>query len=305
MREPVIAPNLDTRFGYQPNFLALAGGEEVPLPTLTAQGRKVAAVAEDSTELKYHRFSVVMHKKRRLALFCAANVDWRQSGRLINGKKPTRKDLTGLGEGDIEKWRSDPRIPLTQQLPDVFFTKDGGAFDKGHLIRREDVAYGTSFADMQMGNGDTYHVTNCSPQTGKFNQSARGEDNWGDLENMIQKETKAEKVCLFVGPVLSAGDPVFVGRDHLGEVRVQVPRKFWKVIVANGPDGPAAYGFMLEQDLTDVPTEFAVPDAWRLYLKPISEIEGMLGGLVKLTWLREHDAADTPAGERLAAAARR
>ena len=36
-----------------------------------------------------------------------------------------------------------------------------------------------------MGNGDTYHTTNCSPQVAGFNRAANGEDNWGDLENLV------------------------------------------------------------------------------------------------------------------------
>ncbi len=226
MKVPVIAPGLDTRDGYQADFLGLADGDPVPLPELTAAGKRVAAKLDDGgVELKYHHFSVLMHKKRRLALYCAANVDWRPASRTVNGRRFTRQELSELGANDIEKWVPDPRLAGDFQLPDVFFTKDGGAFDKGHLIRRDDVAYGTSFADIQMANGDTYHTTNCSPQVSGFNQSARGVDNWGDLENMVQKETRAEKVCVFAGPVFAADDPVFVGRGDHGEVRLTVPRK--------------------------------------------------------------------------------
>jgi endonuclease G len=180
-------------------------------------------------------------------------------------------------------------------LPDKFFTNDGKAFDKGHVVRRDDVAWSTlsgsakRFADMQKGNGDTYHVTNCSPQVKEFNQSSKGEDNWGDLENMIQKQTKAEKVCVFGGPVLAADDPLFRGRDLDGEVLVQIPREFWKVVVCKGDDSPEAYGFVLEQDLSGVALEFAVPDAWKQFMRSIEDIEGMLGGLVDLTWLKDHD----------------
>src|SRR5262249_52405439 len=133
-------------------------------------------------ELKYHRFSVVMHRGRRLALFTASNLDWRASQRTINGKKPTRSQLSGLADGQIEQWVTDWRIPKEHQLPDLFFTRDNGAFDKGHIVRRDDVAWGKTFEEIQKGNGDTYHTTNCSPQVAGFNQSARGEDNWGDLE---------------------------------------------------------------------------------------------------------------------------
>ncbi len=64
---PVIHPNLDQRTGYDPNFLELDGGEQVPMPELTDAGmEEVARLADHSCELKYHRFSVVMNKQRRL-----------------------------------------------------------------------------------------------------------------------------------------------------------------------------------------------------------------------------------------------
>jgi endonuclease G len=312
MQPPVIYPRLGTRKGYRPDFLDLPGGEEVPLPTLTAAGKRAAAELDDGVyELKYHKFSVVMHKKRRLALFTAANVDWRPESREVDGEVPTRKMLTEIPEGTIEEWVTDRRISLEHQLPDVFFTKDRTAFDKGHLVRRDDVCWGArglsgdeKFRDIQKGNGDTYHTTNCSPQVKGFNQAV-GEDNWGDLEKMIQRETGAETVILFAGPVLAEDDREFQGRDLNGEVWVPIPSRYWKVVVAAGDDGPKAYGFVLEQDLSDVRfEEFAVPPEWRGSMRTIEEIEGMLFGLAMLPWLKRHDGFDTEEGRRMATQAR-
>jgi endonuclease G len=304
MQVPIIAPDVESREGYQPEFLDLPGGEKVPLPELTASGKRVVAKLDDGTwELRYHHFSVVMHKQRRLALFTASNVDWRRDSRTVDGRKPTRRQLTGLAENAREEWVTDPRISDGQQLPDLFFTKDGGAFDKGHIVRRDDVAWGADLEDMQKGNGDTYHTTNCSPQVAGFNRSARGEDNWGDLENLIQKETGSETVCIFAGPVLADDDRHFKGKDKRGPVTVQIPQAFWKIVVARGDDGPQTFGFVLEQDLSDVPLEvpleFAVPQPWKRYMKSIAEIEGMLNGWVKLRWLKEHDALGTEEGRRI------
>jgi endonuclease G len=303
LQPPVIFDGLEHREGYQTDFLDLDGGKTVPLPELTSVGKSVAAKLEDgSTELKYHKFSLVIHKGRRLALFTAANVDWREAARQVDGKKPTRQQLTGLSEGNIEQWVTDWRIPAEHQLPDLFFTKDDGAFDKGHLVRRDDVAWGTSFEDMQMSNGDTYHTTNCSPQTSAFNQSARGTDNWGDLENLVQKETNAETAIIFSGPVLALDDPLFNGRDKTGRVLVRIPRRFWKIILVKGEAGPQAFGFVLEQDLSKVPLreEFAVPAAWKRYMRSIAEIEHLLNGLAKLTFLKKYDQLDTQEGRRVA-----
>ncbi|NWP89682.1 DNA/RNA non-specific endonuclease, partial [Escherichia coli] len=77
--------------------------------------------------------------------------------------------------------------------------KDRGAFDKGHIVRRDDISYGRSYAELRRANGDTYHITNCSPQIAQFNQSQRGKDNWGDLENLVLGEAASERYCLFAG----------------------------------------------------------------------------------------------------------
>lgn len=300
---PVIFGNLENRKGYQSNFLALGGGEVVPMPALTGDGKSIVAKLEDgSHELKYHKFSVVIHKGRRMALFTASNVDWRDKSHQVNGKKPSRGQLTGIPEGTLEQWVTDPRIALQHQLPDVFYTKDGGAFDKGHLVRRDDVCWGASFKDIQKANGDTYHTTNCSPQVAKFNQAAKGIDNWGDLEDLVQKQTKAEKACVFAGPVLAEDDPLFEGKDDTGKILIRIPRSFWKVVVVKASSGPQAYGFVLEQDLSAVPTveEFVVPDKWRVHMRSILDIEEMLQGLADLGWFKEFDQFETNEGAQIA-----
>jgi len=286
---PVIYPKLGMRSGYREGFLSF----EVPMPTLTSLGKSAAAKLENGTRLlKYHRFSLVMHSQRRLAIFTAANVDWRRERREIDGDKPTRKKLNGFTGNEKEDWITDSRISLDHQLPDYFYVNDNQAFDRGHLVRRDDVAWGKTFEEMQKGNGDTFHMTNCSPQVAEYNQSKYGDFNWGQLENMVERETKTEKVSVFAGPMLDSEDRFFHGKLKSGSpISIQIPRRFWKVIVADIDGEPAVFGFILDQDLAnvDLHTELAVPDAWKDYLRPISEIEEGLFGLAKLTWFKEWD----------------
>jgi endonuclease G len=300
LRIPVIYDELDARGGYDPGFLELDDDVDVPLPALSAAGRAAAARLDNgSTELKYHKFSIVMHKGRRLALLTAANVDWREDKRRVDGRKPSRRELTGIPDGFGEQWVTDPRIPDAHQLPDIFFTKDRGAFDKGHLVRRDDVCWGDSFEDIQMANGDTFHTTNCSPQVAGFNQATRGEFNWGDLENLVQQETNAEKAVVLAGPVFAEEDPEFRGRDHHGTVRIRIPQKYWKIIVVRGEEGPAAYGFVLAQDLGGVAWELAVPAEWEPHTLGLAEIEALLSGLVTFGPLRDYDQTQSAVGRRL------
>ena len=290
---PLIYPNMSARAGYQIDFLQLAGGLTVPLPQLTRAGEAVASRLDDGTPvLNYHHYSLVLHKQRRLALFTAANVDWRPEMRKLKGRKPTRKQLNGFENNEREDWITDPRVPLDHQLPDYFYTKDDGAFDKGHLVRRDDVAWGTTFNDMQKGNGDTYHTTNCSPQTAQFNRAKPRDFNWGALENLIQMETKTEKVCVFSGPVLDQTDRYFHGLlKGRTPVSIQIPARFWKIIVASADGQPQAFGFLLDQDLSAVElhTELAVPQAWRKLMCPLTQIQLLLHGLATLEPLLDWD----------------
>ncbi len=142
-----------------------------------------------------------------------------------------------------------------------------------------------------MANGDTYFVTNCSPQVKGFNQAPHGEFNWGDLENMVQQQTRAEKAIVFAGPALSKQDRIFVGEGENGLIKVQIPRRFWKIIIAETPHGVKAFGFMPEQDLSNVfwDEEFAVPADWRKHQVSIEKIEDQLSGLLSLSWCKKHD----------------
>ena len=265
---------MQSRKGYDKDFL----GVEIPMPTPADPG--VLAKTHDGKDcLHYQNFSIAMHAARRLAIITASNVT--ADPRL---KKPdptrkyTRRALSGLGPNDQERWFIDPRLDERFQLPDVFFTRDRGAFDKGHIVRRDDVAWGTTYEELRRGNGDSYHVTNCSPQTADYNRSALGEKNWGDLENHVLSSAVSESLAQFAGPVLDPADEVFLGAGGgRNRIRAKIPSRFWKVIVTKTMDGIAAFGFVLEQDLDAVEFEFVVPASFVPHMYPITDIEAMTG----------------------------
>lgn len=299
-REPLHDNDYSTREGYDPEFL----GVTVSLPT-PREPDELVRVEGGGHLLHYHHFSLAMHRVRRLALFTAAIVDASNDVK-TPGNRPredyTRKGLAGFGPNDREKWFSDPRILATEQLPDKFFTKDRGFFDKGHIVRRDDVAWGHTYEEMRNANGDTFHVTNCSPQVADFNRSALGEDNWGDLENLILSQADTEKLVVFGGPVLDPADPIFSGVDLDGAVAVRIPQRYWKVIVAEKDGVLESFGFVLEQDLSGVDFEFAVPNKWKRFMAPVAGIED-LAGIDFDEAIRAADQHDTTEGIALAAAA--
>lgn len=298
--EGLVAPWVDqdyaNRRGYDTGFL----GTPIPMPE-AADAAVVAPTLAGGAVLPYENFSIVMHARRRLALVTASNVS--ADPRLKRpdpGKAYSRRALSGLGEHDRERWLPDRRMDARFQLPDAFFTRDRGAFDKGHIVRRDDVAWGESYEQLRRANGDTYHVTNCSPQTAAFNRSTLGVENWGDLENHVLASAAQERLALFAGPVLAEDDPVFPGVGDGGvTLRARIPRRFWKVVVATTTDGPAAFGFVLEQDLADVDTEFAVGEEFVPHMRPLREIEAMTG-LVFPGAVRDADQHDTVRGAEVA-----
>ncbi len=282
-KEPIIAPNLETRKGFDAKFLGVA----TPLPEVTKK-TMIAPLKVGGTELKYEHFSVVTHKVRRMAIFTASNVDGRPASKKPEaGRDYTRKGLTGLADGDTEKWVIDPRLADAYQLPDKFYTNDNGAFDKGHIVRREDVCWGKNYDEVQRANGDTFHVANCSPQRGNFNQSGK-HGIWGNLENFIGSQADKEIYCLFAGPVLADGDGVFSGADLSGPVKVKIPKRFWKVVCAVKDGKLQIFPFVLEQTLSGLPLEFQVNAEWKHSLVSLAKLEQTIK-LVKFQKLY-HDA---------------
>lgn len=269
-KAPVVDPNFSNREGYDEDFL----GINLPPPSVTDESL-LAALENGDTLIPYEHFSVAMHKERRLAAFIAGNIDQSHEAKEPEpGKDYTRNGLNGFTSDSSETWLIDPRIPAMHQLPDKFFTKDNKAFDKGHLFRREAAAWGDTYAQVQRANGDTFHVTNCSPQVLGFNRSNR-RGIWGKLENEIGR-AEDDKLVVFAGPVLSRCDQVFTGVDDEGAVKVRIPSRYWKIVVARKNDELQSFAFILEQDLSDVPLEFQVDEFWKERMISIPDLEEAL-----------------------------
>jgi endonuclease G len=303
--EPFHDDDFSDRHGYDPKFL----GVEVPLPKVVDES-VVSRLADGSFLLQYDHFSIVMNKDRRLAMFTASNVDASPAHKKPEpGRDYTRRGLTGLGKNDQEKWFVDPRIPASAQLPDRFYTKDRKAFDKGHIVRREDVAWGTTYDELRRANGDTFHVTNCSPQVAAYNRSNQS-GLWGLLENLVLTQAAAERYCLFAGPVFTPNDTPFNGLDDAGSVSVPIPKQFWKIVVARKDDKLQTFAFLLDQDLSHVDfealggseaLEFMVNEEWRHRMVSIPHLQQLVGAATFPKKLHDSDQIDAPAGQAIRA----
>lgn len=262
------------RKGYRKNFL----GIEVKLPEINVLDDVSKLNGSDEHWIPYEHFSIVNFIPRKLALVTASNVNFnRDDQRPEPGEDYRRKALTGVSGS--EGWFKDPRIPLDEQLPDMFYNEDRRAFQKGHIVRRNDVTFGESYEQVRRANGDTYHLTNCSPQVPSFNQHGI----WAKLENSIGRQGKNEKYCVFSGPVFARQDRLFHGTGDDGPITVKIPRRYWKVVVAREGNELESFAFVLKQSLRGVRfREFDVRDQeLKDEMISISDLESLLQNSIK------------------------
>lgn len=228
-------PAYSNRTGYASDFL---DGFDVQPPIAPAQ--EVLKQGSAQMLLRYHHYSLVIHKTRRLCMWAASNVNYDGSTRWRS-----REDF------GTDTWKLDPRITGEQQLDDAELYAPAKKFDRGHIVRRDDVAWGQTEEEEEFSNSDSFHFTNCTPQHEQFNR-AKFEFHglWGELENYIATQAGfvRNKLCVFAGPVLDKDDP----RHDFGlGATFQVPIRHWKVIVAveTTAVGPQlrAYGLLLSQ----------------------------------------------------------
>lgn len=234
------------REGYDPAFLAR------PLPLPLPSPELAAAV---SAELRYHHFSVVMHRPRKLALFTACNIDGGSARRPRRGR---------------DRWSFDPRLPAAEQTGEEVYADPD--LDRGHLVRRLDPAWGSE-AQAEAACADTFHYTNASPQHHDFNA---GETLWLGLEDYVlgNADNRDLTVSVFTGPVLAPDDEV-----HRG---IGLPRQFWKIVAMTRESGDLSVtGYLLSQAalIAGLPgeEEFSY-GAYRTYQVPVRSI-GTLTGL--------------------------
>lgn len=253
------------RKGYDPSFLRPgASVGRVFLPTLSAKLAKQAVpLLADARQhvLRYHHYSVVMHRTRRFAIYSAANVDYR-------GRTPMRRP------SDV--WLADPRIAESAQVTGAFY--EHNQFDRGHLTRREDLEFGSTPASALASAADTCHWTNCTPQHARFNESAQL---WQGLEkHILEKAVVASgfRAQVITGPVFDAHDPVLQPYAD-----TPYPLRYWKVVAAIDAAGRLfATAYVLDQ--RDVIAKYGtrgVPEVpftgYKTYQTTIAEVQRLTG----------------------------
>lgn len=249
------------RTGYDSGFLGDTDELKVLLPKLSVEMEAKAAAIDgamgsEKYVLKYTNFSVVMNRERRLAFFTATNID---------GSKIQRIKRKG------DNWYYDPRIPRESQVGGELYR--GSDFDRGHLTRRLDPAWGEKH---KQAEEDTFFFTNCTPQHHNFNTKT-----WLALEDYLLEsaETQDFRATVFTGPVFNAEDYLFEFRlrdDSLD--RLRIPLQYWKVVVMINAETEklSATAYMISQKDLISKLEF-VFGQFKTYQLPIQTIEGITG----------------------------
>jgi endonuclease G, mitochondrial len=274
-------PNYKTREGYQPDFLG-GGAKRVGFPqpsaSLAAEIAPLIPPTKDNV-LHYHNYSVLMHKKRRIAIYSAANVSF--GNRFEMGRPP-------------DVWRRDPRLLAEHQLESFYYAHN--QFDRGHLTRREDLEFGKTPNAALESAADTCHWTNCTPQHSQFNQN---KEIWQGIERYVLETSIRQgdfDAQIITGPIIDEGDPEYR--------KIQYPLRFWKVVAAiNSKKQLFATAYMASQE--DVIKQFGIEvtevpfGAYKTYQTKISEIERLTGlifvcGAGDKDALRNHDPLEQP-----------
>lgn len=247
---PSVEPPKD-RLGFDPMFLPV----RLSLPTL-----------EDGTGtlLHYRHFSVALNPERRMPYYTAVNIDAERYNRLKD-QIPTREEM------GRDNWVLDKRVAREQQLPESFYNDND--FDLGHMVRREDVLWGDNLEQVLAANDDTFYLTNATPQHKDFNRSAQ---RWKGLEDYALKNARKNnlRVSVFSGCVFNEADRQLNG--------VQIPGKFWKILVMVRADGAlSATGYLIQQDdLIESITEREIGfryEQFKTYQVSIAQIEAATG----------------------------
>lgn len=220
--------DFDNRTGYDKNFL----GIEVPLPQITDKitdlvGTNPNPSANGANYLDYTHFSILFNKSKKLPFATAVNIQGLTNE--LGIVHETRDDDT---------WYQDNRI-FENIITNQFNNNDyrGSGFQKGHMVRYYDPAWGENMEIKKKAIGDTFHFTNCCPQLRALNVG-----DWLNLENytMARALFQDEKVTVFSGPIF---------KNALHIEKLLVPVNFWKIVVYKKENTLEAIGFLLSQQL--------------------------------------------------------
>lgn len=139
----------------------------------------------------------------------------------------TCQETTG-NEERKRKFLPDPDLP-EPRVEHSDYTHSG--YDRGHMAPAADMKW--SEKAMQ----ESFYMSNICPQNQKLNR-----DDWGDLENECRTWAKKYRnVYIVCGPIYDSSNP-----KRIGQHKVAVPDRFFKVVLIYNRKNPVAMGFLFK-----------------------------------------------------------
>lgn len=163
--------------------------------------------------IQYEGFTVTFDSARHQPAFVAWEIDAEKA----DADAADRKDAS---------FQPDRRIEGCASLAD--YRRSG--YDRGHMAPAADMKWSTRAMD------DCHYLTNICPQANALNG-----DPWATVEKNTRQWThRYGTLYIVAGPVL--GD---ILTDTIGESRIPVPERFFKVIIAPYADPPMGIAFLM------------------------------------------------------------
>lgn len=137
----------------------------------------------------------------------------------------TRRETKGKNVR-ISRFSPDPDLP-EPRVTHADYTRSG--YDRGHMAPAADMKWS------QQAMQESFYMSNVCPQNQKLNR-----DDWNDLEETCRLwARKYGAVYIACGPIYDSKQP-----KRIGEHKVAVPDRFFKVVLINNATNPVAMGFI-------------------------------------------------------------
>lgn len=188
-----------------------------------------------SQVVNYEGYSLSFNSKMHIPNWVA----WELTGKETNGTEP-RKD----------NFRSDDNVMGSAEQWDYSYS----GYDRGHMAPAGDMKWSKKAMD------ESFYMTNMCPQAKTLNTGA-----WKRLEEKCRQWAEIDSAIIIVcGPILT--DPI---EEFIGDSRVAVPQRFFKVILSPYVDTPRGIGFIMPNG--------KVPGGMQASAVSIDEVERITG----------------------------
>lgn len=189
--------------------------QQTDLPqTSSVESLKVVKVPAGTmaTDLRYEGFDVLFSPKHKQPYYVAWIL--------------TPEHTDGPYKRDDADFAPDPNVEGCPSLNDY----RGSGYDRGHMAPAGDMKWSKKAMEQ------CHYLTNMTPQDSKLNSGA-----WATVEKNARRwAQKYGRLVIIAGPVLS--DRL---TQTIGEGKIPVPQRFFKVILAPDANPPQAIAFVM------------------------------------------------------------